>query len=120
LAIYQIKSIRTTTDRTSRCDGGVHNYLTLVNLTGSMIAVKRLYKETVKMAKEITLRTGRANDPYVDRRSGEDRRGGYDLDYFPDGGTERRSGKERRRQGERRDSCIRVSDWSSVCPDDAS
>ena len=72
------------------------------------------------MTKNSNLRPGRANDPYVDRRSGEDRRAGYDLDYFPDGGTERRSGKERRGQDERRDSCIRVSDWSSVCPDEAS
>jgi len=72
------------------------------------------------MAQDGTMRPGRASDPFVDRRSGEDRRAGYDLDYFPDGGAERRSGRERRRQGERREHCIRVSDWSSVCPDDAS
>jgi hypothetical protein len=72
------------------------------------------------MAQDGTLRHARSNDPFVDRRSGEDRRAGYDLDYFPDGGIERRSGRERRRRGERREHCIRVSDWSSVCPDDAS
>jgi hypothetical protein len=63
------------------------------------------------------MKNKRKKDPFVDRRSGEDRRDGYDLDYFPNGGTERRSGKERRRKGERRDRCIPVSDWSSVCPD---
>jgi hypothetical protein len=66
------------------------------------------------------MKTKRKSDPFVDRRSGDDRRDGYDLDYFPGGGTERRSGKERRRKGERRDRCIPVSDWSSVCPDEES
>ncbi len=32
----------------------------------------------------------------VDRRSGEDKRNRYNLDYFTDGGEERRIGKERR------------------------
>jgi hypothetical protein len=57
----------------------------------------------------------RISDPYVDRRSGEDRRQVYDADYFQNGGSERRSGKERRRPFERRKDCIRVSDWSSIC-----
>jgi hypothetical protein len=61
----------------------------------------------------------RKKDPFQDRRSGEDQRIGYDLDYFTDGGKERRSGKERRRKGDRRKGCIPVSDWSSVCPGDA-
>jgi len=60
----------------------------------------------------------RKRDPYLDRRSGEDQRVGYDLDYFTDDGKERRKGKERRRKGERRDGYIPVSDWSSVGPDD--
>ena len=64
------------------------------------------------------MKNKRKKDPFVDRRSGEDRRVGYDLDYFQEDGTERRSGQERRRKGERRDRCIPVSDWSSVCPDD--
>jgi len=59
----------------------------------------------------------RTSDPFVDRRSGEDQRQAYDQDYFPEGGTERRSGKERRGSDERRESCVRVSNWSSVCPD---
>jgi len=66
------------------------------------------------------MKNKRKKDPFVDRRTGEDRRIGYDLDYFREGGTERRKVKERRRKGERRDSCIPVSDWSSVCPDDSS
>ena len=61
----------------------------------------------------------RLADPYIDRRSGDDRREIYDSDYFDGGGLERRSGQDRRQQGERRDSCLRVSQWSSVCPDDA-
>jgi len=64
------------------------------------------------------MKNKRKQDPYVDRRSGEDRRVDYDSDYFQENGTERRSGKERRRKGERRDRCIPVSDWSSVCPED--
>lgn len=56
----------------------------------------------------------RFNDPYVDRRSGEDRRDAHDLDYFLEGGIERRSGKERRRQDERRDDWARITKWSSV------
>jgi hypothetical protein len=76
----------------------------------------QLANRALKIRKVIFMKTKRKKDPYVDRRSGEDRRDGYDLDYFPDGGTERRSGKERRRKGERRDNCVPVSDWSSVCP----
>ena len=60
----------------------------------------------------------RKSDPYVDRRSGEDRRQFYDSDYFQNGGLERRSGKERRQQGERRKGFARVSEWSSICMDD--
>jgi hypothetical protein len=62
----------------------------------------------------------RVRDPYVDRRSGEDRRQAYDVDYFQNGGAERRSGNDRRHQGERREECTRVSNWSSVCEDDTS
>jgi hypothetical protein len=58
----------------------------------------------------------RAADPFIDRRSGEDRRGAYDLDYFEQDGIERRKKGERRTRDERRDQCTKVSDWSSVCP----
>jgi hypothetical protein len=61
------------------------------------------------------LKDSRISDPYVDRRSGEDRRQVYDADYFQNGGVERRSGQERRRHYERRKDCTRVSEWSSVC-----
>jgi hypothetical protein len=40
----------------------------------------------------------------VDRRSGDDRRKKYSLDYFEDQGKERRFKDERRQQGERRTS----------------
>jgi len=59
----------------------------------------------------------RTADPFFDRRSGEDRRRAYDLDYFEQGGTERRKPDERRTKGERRDPCIKISEWSSVCLD---
>ena len=65
--------------------------------------------------KIVLLKDSRTSDPYVDRRSGEDRRGIYDADYFQKGGKERRSGKERRKQYERRKNFIRVSKWSSIC-----
>jgi hypothetical protein len=60
----------------------------------------------------------RLQDPFDDRRSGEDRRTAYDLDYFLNSGTERRANSERRQPDERRGSCLRVSQWSSVCPDE--
>ena len=70
------------------------------------------------MGEEKFSKKSRISDPYVDRRSGEDRRQVYYPDYFKKGGLERRSGKERRGQYERRKDCIRVSKWSSVCPVD--
>ena len=70
------------------------------------------------MKEQPTLSDDRKADPYVDRRSGDDRRAVYDSDYFQGGGNERRQGMDRRQQGERRDSCTRVSQWSSVCPDE--
>ena len=60
----------------------------------------------------------RKGDPYVDRRSGEDRREIYLADYFENSGIERRSGKDRRQQGERRKGFIRVSRWSSIYLDE--
>jgi hypothetical protein len=56
----------------------------------------------------------RKRDPYIDRRSAEDRRQLYDLNYFLSGGVERRNKKERRQQGERRSNFIKVSEWSSA------
>ena len=67
------------------------------------------------MNEEKISKDARISDPYVDRRSGEDRRQVYDADYFQNGGLERRSGKERRQHYERRKDCTRVSEWSSIC-----
>jgi len=50
----------------------------------------------------------------IDRRSGVDRRKVYDLNYFIDGGVERRRFKERRSELERRKNWIRVDEWISV------
>ena len=38
------------------------------------------------MEKEKISKDARISDPYVDRRSGEDRRQVYDADYFQNGG----------------------------------
>ncbi len=70
------------------------------------------------MKEKKSLKYARTSDPYLDRRSGEDRRQVYDSDYFENGGIERRKGRARRKQGERREDCVRVSEWSSICPDD--
>jgi hypothetical protein len=69
------------------------------------------------MSAEQKSKDERTADPFIDRRSGEDRRGAYDLDYFEQEGLERRKKGERRTKNERRDQCTKVSDWSSVCPD---
>jgi hypothetical protein len=53
---------------------------------------------------------------FLDRRSGKDRRTAVNLNYFLNGGIERRVRKERRRQSERRADWIRVSEWHSVFP----
>jgi hypothetical protein len=50
----------------------------------------------------------------IDRRTGADRRKEHKLEYFLNGGPERRSFKERRSSRERRDGWVRVSDWCSV------
>ena len=51
----------------------------------------------------------------VDRRAGRDRRTVHDLEYFEDGGDERRHYlRERRTPPERRSDWVRVSQWSSV------
>ena len=52
----------------------------------------------------------------IDRRSEKDRRTVYNLDYFVNGGMERRVSKERRGHEERRTGWVRVSKWSSVFP----
>ncbi len=70
------------------------------------------------MADIKTYKEDRTTDPYMDRRSGEDRRQVYSADYFAANGKERRSSKERRQQKERRSDCIPTSEWTSVCPDD--
>ena len=50
----------------------------------------------------------------LDRRSGEDRRKTYSLDYFLKGGKERRKAEDRRQQGERRNDWMRIDKWYSV------
>jgi hypothetical protein len=67
------------------------------------------------MSESQPLKDRRIGDPYLDRRSGEDRREAYELGYFAQGGIERRSGVESRQTGERRAQYINVSQWSSVC-----
>lgn len=50
----------------------------------------------------------------IDRRTGVDRRKSHKLEYFLQGGVERRSFKERRSSEERRSDWVRVGDWCSV------
>lgn len=50
----------------------------------------------------------------IDRRFGVDRRKVHKLEYFLQGGLERRSFKERRSGLERRSGWVKVSDWGSV------
>ncbi len=59
----------------------------------------------------------RKGDPYLDRRSGEDRRKVYSLVYFSKGNRDRRKRDERRFNYERRENCVRVNEWASVCFD---
>jgi hypothetical protein len=66
------------------------------------------------MKEKFIFKNTRISDPYLDRRSGDNRREAYDSDYFESWGIERRKGKDRRQQGERRDGYVRVSKWSSV------
>ncbi len=68
------------------------------------------------MSESRLLKDRRIDDPYLDRRSGDDRRKVCDLDFFEKGGIERRSGGESRQRGDRRIQCVNVSKWSSVCP----
>jgi len=59
----------------------------------------------------------RASDPYLDRRSSDERRQQYSLAYFNRGGQERRSEEvERRIRNERRKGYVRISNWSSIYP----
>jgi len=50
----------------------------------------------------------------LDRRSGEDRRKAYNLDYFLKDGIERRRERERRNSIERRSGWVRINEWYSV------
>ena len=56
----------------------------------------------------------RGRQSRLDRRSGEDRRKTYSLDYFLKGGKERRQAEDRRHQGERRNDWMRIDKWYSV------
>jgi len=61
------------------------------------------------------LKDKRIEDPFRDRRSGNDRRRGFDIGYFAQGGIKRRKGIERRQRYERRDRYFRIDKWSSIC-----
>ena len=67
------------------------------------------------MSESQSLKDGRIADPFLDRRSGDDRRRGFDLGNFAQGGIERRKGVECRQKDERRDQYVQISQWSSVC-----
>ena len=56
----------------------------------------------------------RRNSP-LDRRTGNDRRRVYNLDYLLKGGIERRRRSDRRSYFDRRAGWMRVSRWHSIC-----
>jgi hypothetical protein len=62
---------------------------------GGITMSKSTHDENLK-EKNMTKRS------FIDRRSGEDRRKTYSLDYFENDGKENRVKEERRKQGERR------------------
>ena len=74
--------------------------------------------EDINHKEDIESKKDPSKDPIkrsvVDRRSGEDKRKRYNLDYFTAGGEERRKGKERRQSEERRSGWARVYKWCSV------
>jgi hypothetical protein len=74
--------------------------------------------ENISDIKEAGSKKALSKDPMrralVDRRTGEDKRKLYSLDYFTEGGEERRKGRERRQSGERRRAWARVYKWCSV------
>jgi hypothetical protein len=54
---------------------------------------------------------------FFDRRSGQDRRKAYNIDYFLEGGLERRNsanGDRRNRPQDRRRDWIKINRWSSL------
>ena len=54
---------------------------------------------------------------FFDRRSGQDRRKAYNIDYFLEGGVERRThakGERRNHEKDRRKHWIKISRWSSL------
>ena len=58
---------------------------------------------------------------FFDRRSGQDRRKAYNIDYFLEGGLERRSitnGDRRDSSRDRRKDWIKISRWSSLNVED--
>ncbi len=80
-------------------------------------ATEDVVMERVTKTAQERRRTQRKTDPFMDRRSGEDRRKVYSLEYFELGNPDRRNSMERRDNIERREDCVRVSEWSSACPD---
>jgi hypothetical protein len=67
------------------------------------------------MMNEQSVHEKRKQDPYLDRRMLDDRRDAFFINYFLEGGAERRANRERRIPVERREGCTPVSKWSSVC-----
>jgi len=61
------------------------------------------------MSESQSLKDRMAIDPVLDRRSGEDRRKVYDLEFFKGGGIERRSGVESRQKGDHSVESVNVS-----------
>jgi hypothetical protein len=79
-----------------------------------MATIKKRIHGSVKTESQ-PLKDRRIEDPFRDRRSGDDRRRGFDMGYFAQGGIEKRKGGECRQKSERRDQYVRIDKWSSIC-----
>jgi hypothetical protein len=79
-----------------------------------MATIKKLIDGS-GMGESQPLKDRRIEDPFRDRRSGNDRRRGFDIGYFAQGGIEKRKGGECRQKRERRDQYVRIDKWSSIC-----
>jgi len=79
-----------------------------------MATIKKLIDGS-GMGESQPLKDRRIEDPFRDRRSGNDRRRGFDIGYFAQGGIEKRKAGECRQKRERRDQYVRIDKWSSIC-----
>lgn len=94
-------------------------YSTLINglIFNWAYNMKRFFKKNKKTPEKkvnITAEDIRKQRSTIERRTTQDRRSAYDLDYFDKEGVERRKGDERRKRTEKRTDWVRAEKWRSV------